>query len=126
MWRFILIAFLPGLAFAGSVEDETNGCMFKTETAEMRDCLSDVYYRRGAELDQRIASVAYETGLSGLRADVMMAKFESAQTAWRVDTDERCGERELIAREMCRLSSLELREMELSFELDRAMREHGG
>ena len=125
MWRFILIAFLPGLAFAGSVEDETNGCMFKTETSEMRSCLSDVFYRRGTELDNRIASVAYGR-FSGLKADVVAAKFESSQTAWRVETDERCKKRAVIAREMCRLSSLDAREAELSAELDRVMRESGG
>ena len=70
MWRFILIAFLPGLAFAGSVQDETNGCMFKSETAELRECLSDLFYRRGAELDKRIASATAGTGLSDLQADV--------------------------------------------------------
>jgi len=126
MWRFMLIAFLPGLAFAGSVQDETNGCMFKSETAELRECLSDLFYRRGAELDQRIASATAGAGLSDLQADVMASKLESAQTAWRVDTDARCGEREMIARELCRISSLEVREVELSFELDRAMNKYGG
>ena len=126
MWRFMLIAFLPGLAFAGSVQDETNGCMFKSETAELRECLSDLFYRRGAELDKRIASATASAGLSDLQADVMASKLESAQTAWRVDTDELCGEREVISRELCRISSLEVREVELSFELDRAMNKYGG
>ena len=122
MWRFMLIAFLPGLAFAGSVEDETDGCMFKSEASEMRACLSDVYYRRGAMLDDRIASVAYGSRFSGLQADVLAARFESEQTAWRVETDERCRKRETIDRELCRLSSLHTREAELSAELDRVMR----
>ena len=126
MWRFILIAFLPGLAFAGSVEDDTSGCMFKTEASEMRSCLSDVYYRRGTEMDDRIASVAYGTGLTGLQADVIASKFESAQTEWRVKTDQRCQKRGLVARELCRLSSLQVREAELSAALDKVMRANGG
>ncbi len=120
----MLIAFLPGLAFAGSIEDETDGCMFKTEASEMRECLSDVYYRRGAALDDRIASLAYGSRFSGLQADVLAAKFESAQTEWRVETDKRCRKRETIDRELCRLSSLHAHEAELSAELDRVMRDN--
>lgn len=126
MWRFMLIAFLPGLAFAGSVEEQTDGCMFKTEAAEMRDCLSDAYYRMGTQLDDRIASVAYGSGFNDLQSDVVASKLESAQTAWRIETDKRCRTRETIAREICKLSSLEVREEQLSLELDRIVREYGG
>lgn len=125
MWRFMLIAFLPGLAFAGSLEDETDGCMGYAQASEMRSCLSDVFYRRGTELDQRIASVAYGR-FSGLKADVIAATFESSQTAWRVETDKRCKKRSMISKELCRLASLDAREGELSAELDRVMRENGG
>ena len=127
MWRFIVFAFLPALAFADSVGDEAQGCMYTSNSAEMRNCLSDVFYRRGFELDERIASVASSlSNAGGLQADVLAAKFESNMTAWRVETDERCDSLEVVARELCRLSALEQQETDLSRQLDFAMREFGG
>ena len=127
MWRFIVFAFLPALAFADSVEDEAQGCMYSNSSVELRNCLSDVFYRRGFELDERIASVASSLGnAGGLKSDVLAAKFESNMTAWRVETDERCDSMEVVARELCRLSALEQQEKDLSRQLDFAMREYGG
>lgn len=127
MWRFIVFAFLPGLAFADSVETEAQGCMYASSSVELRNCLSDVFYRRGFELDERIASVSSSLNdAGGLKADVMAAKFESEMTAWRLETDERCDRDDIVARELCRLSALETQERELSRDLDFAMREFGG
>lgn len=122
----MLIALLPSLAFAGSVEDEAQGCMFRESSAEMRNCLSDVFYRRDFEMDERIASVTTRlNGTTGLQAEALAAKFESEMTAWRVETDERCDRRDQVARELCRLSALQSQEQNLSLQLDLTMREFG-
>lgn len=123
----MVLAFLPGLAFADSVETEAQGCMFSSDSAEVRDCLSEVFYRRGFEMDQRIASVAGSlTSATPLQVDVVAAQYESDQTAWRVDTDEKCRSRDIVLRELCRLSLLRSRESELSAQLTETMRLYGG
>ena len=123
MWRFILIAFLPGLAFAGSVEDEAQGCMYSANPAELRGCLADVFYRRGFEMDERIASVTSSIESAQLKSMALASDFESQQTAWRINTDEKCNRVDLVVRELCRLSELQSRELELSMELDAVLRE---
>ncbi|MGD1925401.1 MAG: hypothetical protein ACFB03_14625 [Paracoccaceae bacterium] len=127
MWRFMVLAFLPGLAFADTVETEAQGCMFSSDTAEVRDCLSEVFYRRGFEMDQQIASVAGSlSGATALQVDVVESKYESDQTAWRVETDETCRSRDVVLRELCRLSLLRSREAELSTQLSETVRIYGG
>ncbi len=123
MWRFLIFAFLPGLAFAGSVEDEAQGCMYSANPAELRGCLADIFYRRGFELDERIASVTSSLNRTELQSMVLSSSFESRQTAWRIDTDEKCNRTDLVVRELCRLSELQSREQQLSMELDAVMRE---
>ncbi len=123
MWRFMLIAFLPGLAFAGSVEDEAQGCMYSANPAELRGCLADVFYRRGFEMDERIASVTSSIESAQLKSMALASDFESQQTAWRINTDEKCNRVDLVVRELCRLSELQSREQELSMELDAVLRE---
>ena len=123
MWRFMLIAFLPGLAFAGSVEDEAQGCMYSANPAELRGCLADVFYRRGFEMDERIASVTSSIESAQLKSMALASDFESQQTAWRINTDEKCNRVDLVVRELCRLSELQSRELELSMELDAVLRE---
>ena len=119
----MLIAFLPGLAFAGSVEDEAQGCMYSANPAELRGCLADVFYRRGFEMDERIASVTSSIESAQLKSMALASDFESQQTAWRINTDEKCNRVDLVVRELCRLSGLQSRELELSMELDAVLRE---
>ncbi|MEM9060029.1 MAG: hypothetical protein AAGD13_06160 [Pseudomonadota bacterium] len=89
--------------------------------------MSEVFYRRGFEMDQRIASVAGSlTSATPLQVDVVAAQYESDQTAWRVDTDEKCRSRDIVLRELCRLSLLRSRESELSAQLTETMRLYGG
>ena len=127
MWRFVFLAFLPGLAFAESVEDEAQGCMFSSDPADLRNCLSDVFYRRGFELDDRIAAVTSSLpGATGLRAEVLASQYDSDQTAWRYETDEKCDGSDQIVRELCRLAALKSREVELRLELQETLREYGG
>ena len=127
MWRIVFLAFLPGLAFAESVEDEAQGCMFTSEPAELRNCLADVYYRRGFEMDARIAAVAGSLpGATDLRMAVVASQYDSDQTAWRYETDEKCADRDPIVRELCRLSALKSREVELRLELEQTLREFCG
>lgn len=127
MWRFLLIAVLPSLAIAGSVEDEAQGCMFQANPVDVRNCLSDVFYRRDFQMDERVASVTSRLGgTNGLQAEVLASKFESELTAWRVETDERCNHADVVSREICRLSALQSQEQNLSIQLDLTMREFGG
>ena len=127
MWRFVFLAFLPGLAFAETVEDEAQGCMFTSDTGDLRNCLSDVFYRRGMEMDDRIAATTSSLpGLTSLRTEVLASRFGSDQTAWRYETDEKCDRRDPIVRELCRLAALQSREVELRLELEQVLREHGG
>ena len=122
----MVLAFLPGLAFAGSVEDEAQGCMYHDNPVEMRNCLSDVFYRRDFELDLRIAAATSRvTASDTLDAEVMASRLESDQMAWRLDTDARCGASDPIMRELCRLGALKAREEALSSELDATMRDFG-
>ena len=119
----MLIAFLPGLAFAGSVEDEAQGCMYSANPAELRGCLADVFYRRGFEMDERIASVTSSIESAQLKSMALASDFESQQTAWRINTDEKCNRVDLVVRELCRLSQLQSRALELAMELDAVLRE---
>ena len=119
----MLIGLLPGLAFAGSVEDEAQGCMYSANPAELRSCLADVFYRRGFELDERIASVTSNLNGTELQSMVLASNFESRQTAWRIDTDEKCDRTNLVVRELCRLSELQSREQQRSLELDAVIRQ---
>ena len=123
MWRFMMFAFLPGLAFAGSVEEEAQGCMYSATSVELRSCLADVFYRRGFAMDERIASVAAGSGESSLGSLVTVAGLESRQTAWRIETDAKCDSGDLVVRELCRLTELQMREQELALELDAVIRE---
>ena len=127
MWRFVFLAFLPGLAFAESVEDEAQGCMIGSEPAELRNCLADIFYRRGYEMDERIAAVAGSLpGATDLRMAVVASQYDSDQTVWRYETDEKCDGIDPIVRELCRLSALKSREVELGLELQETLREYGG
>ena len=77
-------------------------------------------------MDERIAAAASSlSNAGGLKAEVLASRFESAQTAWRLETDEKCSRDDVVVRELCRLSALNARESELSLELDAAMRQYG-
>lgn len=126
MWRIVLIAFLPGLAFAGSVEDEAQGCMHLSNPVEMRSCLSEVFHRRDFEMDLRIAAAtARVTGSETLDAEVMTSRLAADQASWRIGTEQRCKAGDPILRQLCRLGSLQVREQQLSLELDSTLRDFG-
>ena len=97
--------------------------MYSANPAELRGCLADVFYRRGFEMDERIASVTSSIESAQLKSMALASDFESQQTAWRINTDEKCNRVDLVVRELCRLSELQSRELELSMELDAVLRE---